>query len=79
MQPARALTHWDDEDDIRLDLEDDEPWWRDYAWLPLMGAYLLVIVFWMPAARLACWAVLWACYLGGSEPAPPAPYTLWAP
>jgi hypothetical protein len=48
------------------------------TWLPLLAAYLLAIVFWLPAARFACWVVLWGCYALGSEPAPPAPYTFWA-
>lgn len=48
------------------------------TWLPLLAAYILAIVLWLPAARLACWTVLWACYALGSEPAPPAPYTFWA-
>ena len=49
------------------------------TWLPLLAAYLLVIVFWLPAARFVCWVVLWACYALGSAPTPPAPYTFWAP
>ncbi len=78
MQPARALPHWGDEDgDTRLDL--DKPWWRDYAWLPLLAAYLLALAAFTPTVRLACWAILWVAHLAGTEPAPPPAYTPWAP
>jgi len=81
MQATRPLTHWDDEDDIRLDLEDDEP--RTLpptaTWLPLLAAYLLALAAFTPTVRLACWAILWVAHLAGTEPAPPPAYTPWAP
>ena len=64
-----------------------EPWVdEDHAslpahktWIPLLAVYILALVAWMPAARLACWFTLWLAYGIGTEPAPPAPYTFWAP
>lgn len=60
-------------------LEDDEPWWRAWAWVPLWGTYLLALALWMPAMRLACWAILWVAWIIGTEPTPPPAWTPWAP
>ncbi len=70
-----TATAGDGRTDTRLDL--DKHWWRDYAWLPLLAAYLLALVLWLPAARLACWVVLWVAYTTGQTPDPPPAYTAW--
>ncbi len=76
---SRAVTHWDDEDDDCLDIEDDEPWWHYRPSLALLACWLLTLAALTPTARLFCWVVLWAAYLIGTEASPPPAWTPWAP
>ena len=76
---AQARAACRDEDDDDLDLEDEGLWKQRLAWLPLLACWLLALAAFTPTVRLLCWGVLWVAYLAGTEAAPPAPYTFWAP
>lgn len=71
----RAVTHWDDDEDEDLGLEDDEPWWRPAPRIILLA--ILLAPFARPAACVAAWSVLWGAYLAGVTPEPPPGPSKW--